>query len=250
MSQKIIQVVGRLTISADEFDRQNGVEGARFFAQVPGLLWKIWLINRETGEAGGIKLFADEATFDAYFNGPIMEQVRNAPMWTDVSVKVFDYLPAQSAITRAPVGESLDAWTHTEGSFAGLAEAAHRAVPSLSPADAWSRIRSEPGLLVLDMRDAADVAATGTIPGALNISYGALTYQADRGVPEAWRAPQLADRSRPIITTCILGPLGALGGKLLHDYGFTNVSVLEGGVQAWINAGYPVSRNGADHGSD
>ncbi|MEW6578138.1 MAG: rhodanese-like domain-containing protein [Chloroflexota bacterium] len=55
----------------------------------------------------------------------------------------------------------------------------------------------------------------------------------------------LQDRSRPIITTCILGPLGALGGKLLHDRGFTNVSVLEGGVQAWQDAGFPTGQPGA-----
>jgi 3-mercaptopyruvate sulfurtransferase SseA len=28
--------------------------------------------------------------------------------------------------------------------------------------------------------------------------------------------------------------------------GFTDVSVLEGGVQAWMDAGLPVTRNGAD----
>jgi rhodanese-related sulfurtransferase len=80
----------------------------------------------------------------------------------------------------------------------------------------------------------------------VNISYGALTYQADHEVPEEWRAPQLADHSRPIITTCILGPLGALGalgGKLLHDMGFTNVRILAGGVQAWMDAGLPVAKN-------
>lgn len=244
MAQRIIQVNGRLLITPDEFDRQNGAEGAQFFAQVPGLVWKIWLVNRVTGEAGGLKLFADEASCAEYLNGPIMAQVTSAPMWTDVQVKVWDYLPVQSAITRAPVGEGLAEWMRAKDSFAGLAETALHAVPSVTPEQAWQRIRSEPGLLVLDVRDAADVAATGTIPGALNVSYGALTYQADRGVPEAWRSPELADRTRPIITTCILGPLGALGGKLLHDYGFSNVSVLAGGVQAWIDAGLPVTKNG------
>lgn len=47
------------------------------------------------------------------------------------------------------------------------------------------------------------------------------------------------------LPVCILGPLGAMGGKLLHDMGFTNVQVLEGGVQAWIDAGLPVTKNGA-----
>ncbi len=113
-------------------------------------------------------------------------------------------------------------------------------VPAIAPEEAHRRMAADPAALMIDVRDAADIAATGIIPGAVAISYGALTYQADNEVPEPWRAPQLADRSRPIITTCILGPLGALGGKLLHDMGFADVSILEGGVQAWIDAGLPV----------
>ncbi len=112
-------------------------------------------------------------------------------------------------------------------------------VPTVSPTEAYQRRQQDPNTLVIDVRDAADIVMTGTIPEAINISLGSLTYKADHEVPEDWRDPVLADRSRPIITTCILGPLGALGGKLLHDMGFTNVSILEGGVQAWIAAGLP-----------
>ncbi len=39
---------------------------ARDIAGEPGLLWKIWTENPETGEAGGIYLFADAASADAY----------------------------------------------------------------------------------------------------------------------------------------------------------------------------------------
>ncbi len=118
-------------------------------------------------------------------------------------------------------------------------------VPTVSPADAQKRLEQDPNILVIDVRDAADIAMTGTVPGAVNISLGSLTYKVDNEVPEDWREPLLQDRSRPIITTCILGPLGALGGKLLHDRGFTNVSVLEGGVQAWQDAGFPTGQPGA-----
>ena len=101
---------------------------------------------------------------------------------------------------------------------------------------------SDRNTLVIDVRDAADITASGIIPGAVAISYGALTYQADNGVPPEWRSPQLADRSRPIITNCQVGPLGALAGKLLHDMGFTNVSILAGGIQAWKDAGFPTQK--------
>ena len=112
-------------------------------------------------------------------------------------------------------------------------------VPVINPAEAHQRIQQEPRTLVIDPRDAADIPATGIIPEAMNISYGALTYKADNELPPEWREPELEDRSRPIITTCESGELGALAGKLLKDMGFSNVSILEGGTQAWKDAGFP-----------
>jgi rhodanese-related sulfurtransferase len=82
------------------------------------------------------------------------------------------------------------------------------------------------------------IYTTGTVAGAMNISYGALTYQADNELPEEWRNPEFQDRSRPIITACEMGTLGALAGKLLKDMGFTNVSILERGLEAWKEAGF------------
>lgn len=123
--------------------------------------------------------------------------------------------------------------------FGQMVAAALAEVPTVSPAEAQKRLGIDANILVIDVRDAADIAMTGTVPGAMNISLGSLTYKADKEVPEDWREPALSDRSRPIITTCILGPMGALGGKLLHDMGFTQVSILEGGVQAWAGAGNP-----------
>jgi rhodanese-related sulfurtransferase len=244
MPQKIVQIVGKLVVPAEQFEKENGKEGARFFADVPGLLWKIWLMNRDTREAGGVYLFADDATCRAYVDGPIVTQLVQYPLWTDVSVKSFDYLPEQSAVTRAPVGNDYMLSNAGPMTFNRMAEEALRAVATIKPADAQRRMKKEPDLLIIDVRDEADIAQTGSVPGAAHISYGALTYMADNEVPESWRDPRLANRSRPIITTCILGPLGALGGKLLADKGFTNVQVLEGGFQAWMDAGLPVSRNG------
>jgi rhodanese-related sulfurtransferase len=123
--------------------------------------------------------------------------------------------------------------------FRSMTAEAYAAVPAITPAELQRRLQEEPDLLVIDVRDSADVAQTGTLPGAVNISYSALTYSADDEVPTEWRDPRLADRARPIVTTCTLGPLGALGAKLLQDMGFTNVQILEGGVQGWTDAGLP-----------
>jgi rhodanese-related sulfurtransferase len=112
-------------------------------------------------------------------------------------------------------------------------------VPVISPAEAHQRMQEDSRTLVIDPRDAADIPVTGIISGAMNISYGALTYKADNELPPEWREPELEDRSRPIITTCESGELAALAGNLLKDMGFSTVSILEGGTQAWKNAGFP-----------
>ncbi len=104
------------------------------------------------------------------------------------------------------------------------------------------RMQQDPNTLVVDVRDPAVFAATGIVPGAISVPLGSLTYKADNKVPEEWRDLQLQDRSRPVIMTCLYGPLGALGGKLLKDMGFTDVSFLEGGVQAWQDAGLPTEK--------
>ncbi|HEY9661571.1 MAG TPA: monooxygenase [Allocoleopsis sp.] len=39
---------------------------AQSIATTPGLIWKIWTENPETQEAGGIYLFEDEASLEAY----------------------------------------------------------------------------------------------------------------------------------------------------------------------------------------
>ena len=119
------------------------------------------------------------------------------------------------------------------------------AVPSVSVVDVRGRMQGDPNTLVIDVRDSAD-AHESSIPGAINIGYGNLLFAADNEVPEAWRDPRLQERARPIITHCVVGPLGAIAAKTLQDMGFTNVSYMEGGIEAWKAAGFPTeqSKNG------
>jgi rhodanese-related sulfurtransferase len=238
MSATILQINFDYDGSWAEYEEANAA-GAGQIAGVPGLRWKIWLKNAATSEAGGIYLFHDEAAateFATLAAGMLAEM----PQVANASIKQFGVIESLTAVTRGPIAPARRAAT-----FGQMAAEAFAVVPGVTPAQARQRMAANPDTLVIDVRDAADIAQTGTVPGAVNISYGALTYLADNEVPETWRDSRLADRSRPIVTTCILGPLGALGGKLLHDMGFSDVSVLEGGVQAWIEAGLPVTKNGS-----
>ena len=126
--------------------------------------------------------------------------------------------------------------------FTQMVAEAMAEVPVISAGEAHHRLKQAPGILVIDPRDAADIPVTSIIPGAMNISYGALTYKADNELPPEWREPELQDRSRPIITACETGELSALAGKLLQDMGFPNVAILAGGTQAWIVAEFPTNK--------
>lgn len=123
--------------------------------------------------------------------------------------------------------------------FMQMAAEAMAEVPGLAPAEAQMQIKEDPRTLMVDVRDAADTRTTGLVPGAMNISLGMLPVRADQELPVDWRDSRLQDRSRPIITTCALGPNGARGAKILKDMGFTKVHYLAGGMQAWKDAGLP-----------
>lgn len=112
-------------------------------------------------------------------------------------------------------------------------------VPTIEPAQANQLLQTNPNTLIVDVRDPADIAGTGIIPGAINVTLGTLTYKADHEVPTEWRDPNFQDFSRPIITTCETSEMASLAGKLLKDMGYTNVHILKGGTVAWKDAGYP-----------
>jgi rhodanese-related sulfurtransferase len=124
-------------------------------------------------------------------------------------------------------------------SFMQIVEAAVANVEGISPAEAQQRLEQDPNALLVDVRDAGDIPTTGLVSGGMNISLGMLPIKADLELPEDWREPGLQDRSRQVITTCQLGPNAAIGAKLLKDMGFTNVTYMDGGMEAWKAAGLP-----------
>lgn len=144
-------------------------------------------------------------------------------------MKIFDILDIPSAVTHAPLKGKSSAGNIT---FNQMVSEAFTAVPTVQPDALLRWMEKEPKPLVIDVQDAADIAISGTVPGAVNISLGSLTYKADHEMPEGWRDSRLGDPAMLIVTTFGMGPLGALGAKLLRDMVFTNVYILNGGVEA------------------
>jgi rhodanese-related sulfurtransferase len=68
--------------------------------------------------------------------------------------------------------------------FDQMAVEAHVSLPVVKPQELQRWLLQEPKPLVIDVQDTTDVAQMGTIPGAVNISFGSLTYKADHALPE------------------------------------------------------------------
>ncbi len=123
--------------------------------------------------------------------------------------------------------------------FMQMAEEAMAEVEGVGPLEVQQRLEQNPDALVVDVRDAEDIPSTGLAARGLNVSLGMLPVKADQELPEEWRDSRLQDRSRQVIVTCQTGENAARGGKLLKEMGFTNVSYMEGGMEAWKAAGLP-----------
>ncbi len=118
-----------------------------------------------------------------------------------------------------------------------LMEAANAAVGRITPAAAGDMI-SKGGVLVVDVRDAPELAAGGRIAGAVHVSRGMLEFRAD---PDSPYHDKAFDRARPVIVYCASGGRSALAGKTLKDMGYSHVYNL-GAFKDWVEAGGAVDK--------
>jgi len=112
-----------------------------------------------------------------------------------------------------------------------MLEAANAVVPKITPDQAAEMIKNG-NTLVLDVRDAPEVAASGKVAGAVNVSRGMLEFRAD---PESPYHDNNFDKGKAVILYCASGGRSALAGKLLKDMGYDKVYNV-GGFKDWTGA--------------
>ncbi len=93
------------------------------------------------------------------------------------------------------------------------------------------------GALVVDIRDAPELEATGRIPGAVHVPRGMLEFRAD---PTSPYHQEGFDPDQRVILHCASGGRSAMAAVRLKEMGYTNVAHLDGGFKAWSEAGRPV----------
>src|SRR6266545_413725 len=109
-----------------------------------------------------------------------------------------------------------------------LAEAEAQ-VPRISPEEAKALL-GRADVLFLDVREPAEVATSGKVPGALAVPRGLVEFRAD---PASAMHDAAFDRAKTVIAYCASGGRSALVGKTLKEMGYSNVRNL-GGFKGWL----------------
>jgi hypothetical protein len=99
--KKILQINFKFKGPRSELEKAF-LEGAQPIANVKGLLWKVWIMNEAEKSAGGIYLFKDDASAEAYLKGEIIAATKSHPALSNIEAKLFDILPEHTKITRGP----------------------------------------------------------------------------------------------------------------------------------------------------
>jgi hypothetical protein len=102
MSKTILQI--NYTFAGSRADHTALVTPmAEPIAAVPGLIWKVWLLNEADQEAGGIYLFESREAAEAFVNSPAVADFAAHPSISDISAKMFEAVESLSQITRGPL---------------------------------------------------------------------------------------------------------------------------------------------------
>ena len=118
-----------------------------------------------------------------------------------------------------------------------LLAAARARLDRVDPVAAGAAVGS--GAVLIDIRSDSQIAADGVVPGALVIPRNVLEWRLDPGGD--FRHPDAPGIEAHVILMCNEGYASSLAAATLQDMGFTRATDLDGGFQAWLAAGLPVT---------
>ncbi|TDR85272.1 YdhR family protein [Enterovirga rhinocerotis] len=99
----ILQVNYRPSSAQAAAPEPKRIESARRIADtVGGLHWKVWIGSQEDGLRGGIYLFSDRASAEAWAEQDLRPRLTEGG-GSDILIRYFEVDEALSRITRAPI---------------------------------------------------------------------------------------------------------------------------------------------------
>ena len=125
--------------------------------------------------------------------------------------------------------------TITKG-FRVLVDQAMAEVKTYTVAEVLAK-SNDKNVQIVDIRDVRELKA-GTVTSSMHAPRCMLEFWVDPESP--YHKKIWADDSKEFILFCGAGWRSALAAKTLQDMGMTNVAHIDGGYEAWVNAGGPV----------
>lgn len=118
---------------------------------------------------------------------------------------------------------------------ATMVQEAKAGIQNLTPSEVSAE--AEAGALLIDVREEDERRINGVIPGSVPAPRGMLEFYADPASP--YYRPEFRT-DRRIVLVCASGGRSALATATLHRMGYHDVAHLDGGIRAWVEAGYAV----------
>ena len=100
MNHCCVQVELKLNVSGAEW--RAACQGAvPIMLAVPGLKWKVWVLDDEAESGGGFYLFRDRASAEAYVEGPVIARLRSSSAVREFKVRLLPVIDELSRQTHA-----------------------------------------------------------------------------------------------------------------------------------------------------
>ncbi|HZP44206.1 MAG TPA: rhodanese-like domain-containing protein [Candidatus Binataceae bacterium] len=119
---------------------------------------------------------------------------------------------------------------------AELVAEANAEIETISAAEAI-KLKSDPNVVFVDIRDIRELDRDGRVPGALHAPRGMLEFWVDPATPYH---REIFDSGKKFVFFCAGGLRSALATQQLQRMGLEPVCHIAGGFRAWQEAGGPV----------
>ncbi len=149
-------------------------------------------------------------------------------------------MPCEKHLVGKPALSKTASVSRTQGrsTVTDLVAKARSRYRRLSAAEAHAT--AQEGAIVVDTRCREALDADGRIPGALHVPLSVLPWRAD---PDSMhRDERIARIDARLVLVCAHGYSSSLAVASLLDMGFSAVTDIEGGFEAWIRSGLPVTQ--------
>ena len=117
-----------------------------------------------------------------------------------------------------------------------LVAEANAEIQTISASDAV-RLKDDPEVVLVDLRDIRELNRDGKVPGAFHAPRGMLEFWVD---PESPYYKEVFGSGKKFVFFCAGGMRSALAAQTVQRMGLEPVCHIEGGFRAWQEAGGPV----------